>query len=146
MALQLFYISFSSNGELKTSICQQNESFARLEFTKWRSIFIAPSSFALFLPAGGLSIEYTMFMIYFHDIKTLLCLIIVAMFLRLRETHNTLQCGDSFSSSCSSCFSASVIKNIGEFVEKNYFTDNQTANTIHCFRDSVPVLKTYNCY
>ena len=91
MALQLFYISFSSNGELKTSICQQNQSFARLEFTKWRSIFIAPSSFALFLPAGGLSIEYTMFMIYFHDIKTLLCLIIVAMFLRLRETHNALQ-------------------------------------------------------
>ena len=91
MALQLFYISFSSNGELKTSICQQNQSFARLEFAKWRSIFIAPSSFALFLPAGGLSIEYTMFMIYFHDIKTLLCLIIVAMFLRLRETHNALQ-------------------------------------------------------
>ena len=91
MALQLFYISFSSNGELKTSICQQNQSFARLEFTKWRSIFIAPSSFALFLATGGLSIEYTMFIIYFYDIKTLLCLIIVAMFLRLRETHNALQ-------------------------------------------------------
>ena len=91
MALQLFYISFSSNGELKTSICQQNQSFARLEFTKWRSIFIAPLSFALFLPTGGLSIEYTMFIIYFYDIKNLLCLIIVAMFLRLRETHNALQ-------------------------------------------------------
>ena len=53
-------------------------------------------------------------------------------------------CNCLCSSSC--CFSASVIRNIGEFGAKNYFTDHQTANTIHCFRHSVPVLKIYDCY
>ena len=43
-------------------------------------------------------------------------------------------------------FSASAIRNIGEFGAKSYFTDHQRANTIHCFTDSVPVLKIYNCY
>ena len=37
--------------------------------------------------------------------------------------------------------SASIIRNMGAFGAKNYFADNQTANTIHCFRDSVTVLK-----
>ena len=50
------------------------------------------------------------------------------------------------SSSSSSCFSASVIRNIEEFGAKNYFTDHQTANTIHDVRDSVPVLKIHDCY
>ena len=31
----------------------------------------------------------------------------------------------------SSCFSASIIRNIGEFRAKNYFTDHRTANTMH---------------
>ena len=31
---------------------------------------------------------------------------------------------------CSSCESASLIRNIGEFGAKNYFTDHRTANTI----------------
>ena len=48
--------------------------------------------------------------------------------------------------SSSSCFSASIIPNIREFGAKNYFTDQQTANTIHNFRDSVPVLNMYHCY
>ena len=50
------------------------------------------------------------------------------------------------SSPSSSRFSASAIWNIGEFGAKSYFTDHQRANTIHCFTDSVPVLKIYNCY
>ena len=40
----------------------------------------------------------------------------------------------------SSSFFASVIRNIRA---KNYFTDHRTANTIHGFRDSILVLKTY---
>ena len=35
--------------------------------------------------------------------------------------------------SSSSCDSASLIQNIGEFGAKNYFTDHQTANTIQLF-------------
>ena len=50
------------------------------------------------------------------------------------------------SSSSSSCFLASAIRNIGEFGTKSYFTDHQRANTIHGFTDSVPVYKIYNCY
>ena len=48
------------------------------------------------------------------------------------------------SSSC--CDSASLIRNIGGFAAKNYFTDHRIANTIHSFRDSVPVLKIHSCY
>ena len=56
------------------------------------------------------------------------------------------------SSSC--CFSPSLIysifhsliQNIGEFGAKSYFTDYQTANTIHSFRDSFLVLKIHGCY
>ena len=50
------------------------------------------------------------------------------------------------SSSSSSRDSASVIRNIGEFGAKNYFRDQGTANTIHGFRDSIPVLKIHGCY
>ena len=39
---------------------------------------------------------------------------------------------------------ASVIRNIGKFGAKNYFTDHRIANTIHGFRDSVPVLKIHS--
>ena len=48
----------------------------------------------------------------------------------------------------SSCFSASIIRNIGEFSAKNYFTDHRTANTmlIQYNRGSVPVLKIHDCY
>ena len=46
----------------------------------------------------------------------------------------------------SSCDSASVIQNIGGFGAKNYFTNHRTDNTIHGFRDSVPVLKIHSCY
>ena len=46
----------------------------------------------------------------------------------------------------SSHFSASVIWNIGEFGAKNYYTDHWTANIIHGFRDSVPVLKIHAYY
>ena len=35
--------------------------------------------------------------------------------------------------SFSSCFSASLIRNIGEFGAKNYFTDHRTGNTIQLF-------------
>ena len=42
-------------------------------------------------------------------------------------------------SSPSSCDFASVIRNIGKFGAK-------TANTIDCFRESVPVLKIHGCY
>ena len=41
---------------------------------------------------------------------------------------------------------ASVIRNIGKFGAKNYFTDHRTANAIYGFRDSVPVLKIHDCY
>ena len=40
---------------------------------------------------------------------------------------------------------ASVIRNIGKFGTKNYFTDHRAANTICRFRDSVPVLKIHEC-
>ena len=50
------------------------------------------------------------------------------------------------SSSPSSRDFASVIRNIGKFGAKNYFTDHRTANTIYGFRDSVPVLKIHDCY
>ena len=39
-----------------------------------------------------------------------------------------------------------VVRKIGEFEAKNCFTDHQIADTIHGFRDSFAVLKTYNCY
>ena len=56
-------------------------------------------------------------------------------------------CLCSFSSSFSSSRdSVSVIRNIGEFGAKNYFTDQRTANTIHGFKDSVPVLKIHDSY
>ena len=57
-------------------------------------------------------------------------------------------CNCLCSSSCScssSCFSSSVIRNIEEFGARNYFTDLRIANTIHDFRNSIPVLKTYDC-
>ena len=41
---------------------------------------------------------------------------------------------------------ASVIRNIGKFGAKNYFTDHRTANTIYGFRDSLPVFKMDDCY
>ena len=43
-----------------------------------------------------------------------------------------------------SCDFASVVRNIEKFGAKNYFTDQRTANTIHGFRDSVPVLKIHS--
>ena len=46
---------------------------------------------------------------------------------------------------CASCDSASVIWNIGECGTKNYFTDQRTANTRHCLRDSFAVLKILRC-
>ena len=55
-------------------------------------------------------------------------------------------CLCSSSASSPSRFSASAIRNIGEFGAKGYFTDHQRVNTIHYFTDSVPVLKIYNCY
>ena len=48
--------------------------------------------------------------------------------------------------SSSSCDSASLIRNTGEFGAKSYFTDYRTANTINGFRDSSPVLKIHGCY
>ena len=41
----------------------------------------------------------------------------------------------------SSLFLASLIRNIGKFVAKNYFTDHEAANTIHHFKDSLPTFK-----
>ena len=64
--------------------------------------------------------------------------------MRLRETRNALHCLCSSSSPSPRDF-ASVIRNIGKFVAKNYFTDHRTANTIDGFRDSVPVLKIHGC-
>ena len=49
-------------------------------------------------------------------------------------------------SSSSSCHSARLIWNIGEFGAKSYFTHHWTANSIHDFRDSIPVLKIHSCY
>ena len=49
-------------------------------------------------------------------------------------------------SSPSSCDFASVIRNIGKFGAKNYFTDHRTANRIHDLRYSVPVFKMHSCY
>ena len=57
---------------------------------------------------------------------------------------NCLCC--SSSCACDSASSAILIWNIGEFGAKNYFTDHQTANTIHTFRDSFPVLKIHARY
>ena len=54
-------------------------------------------------------------------------------------------CLCSSSSSSPSRDFASVIRNIGKFGAKNYFTDHRTANTIYRFRDSVPVLKIHEC-
>ena len=65
------------------------------------------------------------------------------LFLRLRETHNAWQLPVFF---FFFFFSASVIRNVRKFGAKNYFTDHQTANTIDGFKDSVPVLKTYERY
>ena len=48
--------------------------------------------------------------------------------------------------SSSSCDSASLVQNIGEFGAKSYFTDHRTANTINRFRYSFPVLKIHGCY
>ena len=48
--------------------------------------------------------------------------------------------------SSSSCDSATLIRNIGVFGAKSYFTDHGTANTIHGFRGSFPVLKKHGCY
>ena len=62
--------------------------------------------------------------------------------LRLRETICNCLC----SSSPSSCFSAMLIRSIGEFGAKNYFTDHRTANAMHSFRDSVPLLKMHGFY
>ena len=50
------------------------------------------------------------------------------------------------SSSPFSCDFVNVIRNIGKFGAKNYFTDHRTAITIYGFRDSVPVLKMHDCY
>ena len=52
-------------------------------------------------------------------------------------------CNCLCSSSCC-CFSASIIRYIGEFGPKNYFRDHQTANTIHGFINSVPVYRIYD--
>ena len=41
---------------------------------------------------------------------------------------------------------ASVIRNIGKFGAKNYFTDHKTANTIYGLMDSVSVLKIHDCF
>ena len=60
-----------------------------------------------------------------------------------RKTLCNYLCSSFYSSSCDS---ASLIRNIGKFGAKNYFTDHRTANTIHGFRDSVPVLKMQGCY
>ena len=65
--------------------------------------------------------------------------------LRLRKTHNSLQLPVSFFSFFSFSFFC-VIRNIGKFGAKNYFTDHRTANTIQGFTDSVPVLKIHDCY
>ena len=46
----------------------------------------------------------------------------------------------------SSCDSTVLIRNIGKFGAKSYFTDHRTANTIHGFGGSVPVLKIHGCY
>ena len=50
------------------------------------------------------------------------------------------------SSSPSSHFSASLLRNIEEFGAKKYFTDHRTTSTIHVFKDLVPVLKILGCY
>ena len=52
-------------------------------------------------------------------------------FLRLRKTR---------SSACCPCDSASLIRNIGEFGAKNYFTDHRTANGIQLF---VPIKRKF---
>ena len=60
------------------------------------------------------------------------------LLLRLRETQNALQLPVFFLFFC---------QPYPEFRgAKNYFTDNRTANTIHGFRDSVPILKIHGCY
>ena len=59
---------------------------------------------------------------------------------------NCLCSSSPFSLSPSSRDCASVIRNIGKFGAKNYFTDHRTANTIYHFSDSVPVLKIHDCY
>ena len=48
--------------------------------------------------------------------------------------------------SSSSCFYASLIRTIQEFGAKNYFTDHETANTMHGFIDLFMVLKIHDCY
>ena len=71
--------------------------------------------------------------------------------LRLRKTHNCVcvklitLCNCLCFSSSPSRFSPSLIWNIREFGVKNYFEDRRTDNTIHGFRDSVPVLKIDGC-
>ena len=53
-------------------------------------------------------------------------------------------CNYLCSSSC--YFSASLIRNIGEFGAKSYFTDHRRGNALHGFLDSFPVYKIYDCY
>ena len=62
--------------------------------------------------------------------------------LRLRETHNALQ----LPLFIIFLFSANLIRNIGEFGAKNYFTDHRTTNAIHGFSDSFQVFKIHGFY
>ena len=50
------------------------------------------------------------------------------------------------SCACDSASSARLIRSIGEFGTKNYFTDHQAANAKHTFRDSFSVLKIHCRY
>ena len=70
-------------------------------------------------------------------------------FLRLRETHGALRLPVFFFSFFSFFFFSWFCQPYLEYREiwsKNYFTDQQTANTIYGFRNSVPVLKIHDCY
>ena len=80
--------------------------------------------------------------------KTIFCHKVAHVsFLRYADFCVCVKCRTFCNCLCSSsCFSLSLIQNIGDFGAKNYFTDHQTANAIHSFRDSIPPVKIYGCY
>ena len=94
-------------------------------------------------------INYYKYKIYYILFNTCILYIIIlqvyVIYIKLTYRITLCNCLCSSSSPSSRDF-ASVIRNIGKFGAKNYFTDHGTANTIDPFRHSFPVLKKHGCY
>ena len=107
---------------------------------KWQN---STDSQNFLLPAIIFSFKLTKYSFFLYSLKVIRKNCVAYCVCVKRITICTCLCS---SSSPSSRSSASLIRNIGEFRAKKYFTDHWTANTIHGFRDSFPVLKIHACY